>query len=69
MDKKITISQIQAAPVKVSLFKNLCSSASQAFGMQEIERLVQYDDDVRFKTEAYRSMLRAVGKKEADAQV
>ncbi len=69
MDKKITISQIQAAPVKVSLFKNLCSSGSKAFGMQEIERLVQYDNDVRFKTEAYRSMLKAVGKKEADAQV
>lgn len=55
--------------LNVSLFKNLCSPSSKAVGLDEIERLVRYDNDVRNKTDAYRMMLKAVGKKEADEQV
>ena len=57
------------AALKVSLFKNLCSFNSKAVELSEIVRLVKYDNDVKKKSEAYVSMMKAVGKKEADDQV
>lgn len=57
------------AKLNVSLFKNLCSSNNKAVGIDELERLVKFDADVLSKTEAYRKMYIAVGKKEADKQV
>ena len=57
-------------PIKVSLFKCLSSSASKAVDFdEEIERLVRHDSDVEDKTKAYRTVLHAVGKKEADEQI
>lgn len=59
-----------AKPMKVSLFKCLSSSASKAVDFdEEIERMVRYDGDVEDKTKAYRTVLHAVGKKEADEQI
>ena len=56
--------------IMVSLFKSLNSCGSKAVDFdKEIERLVRYDNDVQDKTEAYRKVLHAVGKKEADQQI
>ena len=55
--------------IKFSQFQNLCSYNSKAVGFNELVRLVKYDNDVKNKTDAYRQMLKAVGKKEADENV
>lgn len=59
---------IMASPV-FNLFKNLCSYNSKQIGFDELERLIKYDADVKDKSAAYLSMKKAVGKREADAQV
>lgn len=74
MNKRILEKNVQAqtktTTIMVSLFKNLSSSASKAVDFDsEIERIVKHDADTKEKTEAYRQMKRAVGKKEADAQI
>ena len=51
---------------KLSLFQCLTSSPSGAVGMEEIVRLIQYDNDVRYKTESYRKMASVLGKEKAD---
>lgn len=55
--------------IKVSQFQNLCSYNSKVVGFDELVRLVKYDSAVKNKTDAYRQMLKAVGKKEADEHV
>ena len=57
------------AAQKVSLFQNLHSFNSKAVCLSEIERLIKFDTDVKNKSEVYRKMLIAIGKKEADDQV
>ena len=37
--------------------------------MEEIVRLIQYDNDVRYKTESYRKMASVLGKEKADEEV
>ena len=54
---------------KLSLFQCLTSSPSRAVGMEEIVRLIQYDNDVRYKTESYRKMASVLGKEKADEEV
>ena len=59
-----------AKSIMVSLFKCLNSFTNKAVDFdQEIERMVRYDSDVKDKTEAYRKVLHAVGKKEADERI
>ena len=54
---------------KFSLFQCLTSSPSRAVGMEEIVRLIRYDNDVRYKTESYRKMASVLGKEKADEEV
>ena len=54
---------------KLSLFQCLTSSPSRAVGMEEIVRLIQYDNDVKYKTESYRKMASVLGKEKADEEV
>jgi len=54
---------------KLSLFQSLNSSPSRAVGMEEVERLIHYDNDVRYKTESYRKMASVLGKEKADEEV
>ena len=54
---------------KLSLFQNLCSAPSKPVALEEIVRLIAYDDDVRYKTEAYRKMKSVLGKDKADKEV
>ena len=37
--------------------------------MEEIVRLIQYDNDVKYKTESYRKMASVLGKEKADEEV
>ena len=37
--------------------------------MEEIVRLIRYDNDVRYKTESYRKMASVLGKEKADEEV
>ena len=55
--------------LNVSQFKNLCSYGSKSVNLEEIVRLIKYDNDVKNKSDTYQKMLKAVGKKEADDQV
>ena len=54
---------------KLSLYQCLTSSPSRAVGMEEIVRLIQYDNDVKYKTESYRKMASVLGKEKADEEV
>ena len=54
---------------KLSLYQCLTSSPSRAVGMEEIVRLIRYDNDVRYKTESYRKMASVLGKEKADEEV
>ena len=54
---------------KLSLFQSLNSSPSRAVGMEEVERLIHYDNDVKQKTESYRQMASVLGKAKADEEV
>ena len=54
---------------KLSLFQSLNSSPSRAVGMEEVERLIHYDNDVKQKTESYRQMESVLGKAKADEEV
>ena len=54
---------------KLSLFQCLNSSPSRAVGMEEIVRLIRYDNDVEYKTENYRKMASVLGKEKADDEV
>lgn len=54
---------------KLSLFQCLNSMSSRAVGMEEIVRLIQYDNDVKYKTARYRSMASLLGKRKADEEV
>ena len=60
---------IQILQQKLSLYQCLTSSPSRAVGMEEIVRLIQYDNDVRYKTESYRKMASVLGKEKADEEV
>ena len=53
----------------VSLFQNLMSGPSRAVGLEEVVRLVRYDRDVAYKTEAFRKMAVALGKEKANEEV
>ena len=54
---------------RVSLFQCLRAYSSATVGMEEIVRLIRYDEAVKNKTEAYRRMAMAIGKKKADEEV
>ena len=54
---------------KLSLFQCLNSTPSRAVGMEEIVRLIRYDNDVKYKTESYRKMASVLGKEKADEEV
>ena len=54
---------------KLSLFQCLNSTPSRAVGMEEIVRLIRYDNDVKYKTENYRKMASILGKEKADEEV
>ena len=54
---------------KVSLFQNLQSTPSKAVGLEEVVRLVRYDNDVAGKTDSYRKMMAVLGKDKADEEV
>lgn len=54
---------------KLSLFQCLNSTPSRAVGMEEIVRLIRYDNDVKCKTENYRKMASILGKEKADEEV
>ena len=60
---------IQILQQKLSLYQCLTSSPSRAVGMEEIVRLIRYDNDVRYKTESYRKMASVLGKEKADEEV
>ncbi len=54
---------------KLSLFQCLNSTPSRAVVMEEIVRLIRYDNDVKYKTESYRKMASVLGKEKADEEV
>ena len=54
---------------KLSLFQCLNSTPSRAVEMEEIVRLIRYDNDVKYKTESYRKMASVLGKEKADEEV
>ena len=54
---------------KLSLFQSLNSSPSCAVGIEEMVRLIHYDNDVKQKTESYRQMESVLGKAKADEEV
>ena len=54
---------------RVSLFQCLRAYSSAKVGIDEIVRLIRYDEAVKNKTEAYRRMAMAIGKKKADEEV
>ena len=54
---------------KLSLFQSLNSSPSCAVGIEEMVRLIHYDNDVKQKTESYRQMASVLGKAKADEEV
>lgn len=62
-------SSTEKAPILFNLFQSLCSFKSKQVNLDEIVRLVKYDTDVDTKTQAYRQVKKAVGKKTADEQV
>lgn len=55
--------------LKLSLFQNLKSYLSKQVDLQEIVRLIRYDDAVRNKTELYRTTARTVTRDEANKKV
>ena len=65
----MTTTSTEKAPVLFNLFQSLCSFKSKQVNLDEIVRLVKYDTDVDTKTQAYRQVKKAVGKKTADEQV
>ncbi len=54
---------------KLSLFQCLTSVPSKAVGLEEVVRLIRYDNGVTAKTEAYRRMASVLGKEKADEEV
>ena len=54
---------------KFSLFQHLQAITSRAVAPEEIVRLIQYDSDVKYKTERYRNMASILGKEKADEEV
>ena len=54
---------------KLSLFQSLNSSPSRAVGIEEMVRLIHYDNDVKQKTESYQQMESVLGKAKADEEV
>ena len=62
-------SSIEKAPILFNLFQNLSSFKSAQVNLDEIVRLIKYDNDVSTKTQTYQQVKKAVGKKTADEQV
>ena len=54
---------------KLSLFQCLTSVPSKAVGLEEVVRLIRYDNGVTAKTENYRRMASVLGKEKADEEV
>ena len=54
---------------KLSLFQCLTSVPSKAVGLEEVVRLIRYDNGVAAKTENYRRMASVLGKEKADEEV
>ncbi len=54
---------------KVSLFANLRSYGSKTVGLEEIVRLIRYDNFVRQKSETYRQLARTITRKEANRRI
>ena len=54
---------------KLSLFQCLTSVPSKAVGLEEVVRLIRYDNGVTAKTDNYRRMASVLGKEKADEEV
>ena len=54
---------------KLSLFQCLTSVPSKAVGLEEVVRLIRYDNGVTAQTENYRRMASVLGKEKADEEV
>ena len=54
---------------KLSLFQCLTSVPSKAVGLEEVVRLIRYDNGVTAKTENYRRRASVLGKEKADEEV
>ena len=66
---KTSINIVSMIQQKLSLFQCLTSVPSKAVGLEEVVRLIRYDNGVTAKTENYRRMASVLGKEKADEEV